>query len=147
MTQTKPSTGQPATTADVSDPIRILDLAECWALLQRQALGRLAVRDGDGVDIFPVNYLVHDSAIYFRSAPGAKLVDLTKHAAVAFEIDGELAHRVWSVVVSGVASRLGSDAEIQKSGIHELKTWHPSDKYNYVCIRPEGVTGRSFAKR
>jgi uncharacterized protein len=146
MTQTKLQTRQSGTGRYVSDPIRILDLAECWALLEKQALGRLAVRKGDGVDIFPVNYLVHDSAIYFRSAPGTKLVDLTKHAGVAFEIDGQLAHRVWSVVVSGIATRLGSDAEIRDSGILDLKTWHPSDKFNYVCLRPESVTGRSFTK-
>lgn len=126
--------------------VRILDIDECWRLLAEHVLGRFAVRVGDGVDIFPVNYLVHNRAIYFRSAPGSKLIDLTRQSAVAFEIDGELAHRVWSVVVSGVAQRLDFDSEIQESGIQLLNTWHPGDKFNYVCVRPESVTGRSFSK-
>jgi nitroimidazol reductase NimA-like FMN-containing flavoprotein (pyridoxamine 5'-phosphate oxidase superfamily) len=134
-------------TQQFTDPVRVLDTAECWRLLAEQEFGRLAMRDGEGVDIFPVNYLVHDSAIYFRSGPGAKLVDLTRHPGVAFEVDGQLAHRVWSVVISGAATRIGSDAEIHASGIQGLQTWHPSDKFNYVCLRPASVTGRSFAKR
>jgi nitroimidazol reductase NimA-like FMN-containing flavoprotein (pyridoxamine 5'-phosphate oxidase superfamily) len=127
--------------------VRILDTDDCWKFLAAQSLGRLAVRAGEGVDVFPVNYLVHTRAIYFRSAPGSKLIDLTQHPLVAFEIDGQLAHRVWSVVVSGTAARLGSDAEIQESGIDQLHAWYPNDKYNYVRIRAESVTGRSFPKQ
>jgi uncharacterized protein len=147
MTHAKESQKPGATHDRLPDPVRILDGDECWRLLAGESLGRLAARDGDGVDIFPVNYLVHDSAIYFRSAPGAKLVDLTAHSGVAFEIDGQLAHRVWSVVVAGIATRIASDVEIHESGIQALATWHPSDKFNYVCLRPTSVTGRSFAKR
>ena len=126
--------------------VRVLDPAECWRLLGEQSLGRFGVRLADGVDIFPVNYLVHERAIYFRSAPGSKLVDLTRAPAVAFEVDGQLAHRVWSVVVTGIARRLSTEAEILDSGIHELETWYPVDKFNYVRLQPKSVTGRSFSK-
>ncbi len=132
---------------DIPSNVRTLDAEECWRLLTEQDLGRLAIRARDGVDVFPVNYLVHDRVLYFRSAPGSKLIDLTRAPAVAFEIDGQLAHHVWSVVVHGIATRLGSDAEIEESGIHHLETWFPSDKFNYVRIVPTSITGRNFAKR
>jgi nitroimidazol reductase NimA-like FMN-containing flavoprotein (pyridoxamine 5'-phosphate oxidase superfamily) len=130
----------------VAPEVRVFDSDECWRLLEAHALGRLAVRAGDGVDIFPINYLVHNRGIYFRTGPGAKIIDLTRHSNVAFEIDGQLAHHLWSVVVTGDANRLASDAEIEESGIQLLAAWHPGEKFNYVRVRPQNVTGRSFSK-
>jgi uncharacterized protein len=139
------STNSVATTEAVA-AVRILDDEECWRLLAATKLGRFAVKIADGVDVFPINYLTHDRELFFRSAPGSKLVDLTREPRVAFEIDGEHARHVWSVVVHGTAHRLASDHEIEESGIQLLETAHPSEKYNYVRIRPESVSGRSFAK-
>jgi nitroimidazol reductase NimA-like FMN-containing flavoprotein (pyridoxamine 5'-phosphate oxidase superfamily) len=126
--------------------VRMLDDEQCWRHLAECHLGRFAVRAADGVDIFPIYYLTHGRELFFRSAPGSKLIDLTRDPSIAFEIDGERAHHVWSVVVHGTAHRLASDQEIEESGIMLLHTWHPGDKYNYVQIRPESVSGRSFAK-
>ena len=141
------STGdQPSTTSDDIPAVRILDADECWDLLTETGLGRFAVRAGDGVDIFPVNYLIRDHELYFRSAPGSKLVDLTREPSVAFEVDGEHAQHVWSVVVHGTAHRLGTEQEISLSGISSLETSYPSEKFNYVRITPRAITGRTFAK-
>ena len=50
---------------------------ECWNLLARCQLGRLAV-DVDGEpDIFPVNYVVDGPRVLFRTAPGSKLAQLS----------------------------------------------------------------------
>ena len=51
---------------------------------------------------------------------------------------------MWSVVVHGTATRLSSDEEIAHSGIETLRTAHPSDKFNYVSITTESVSGRAF---
>ncbi len=115
---------------------------ECWALLARTKIGRLAVVVDDGVDIFPVNYLARGGAIYFRSAPGSKLMDVTTNPAVAFEIDGKRLGRHWSVVVRGAANRLDRDDEIEASGVLNLQTQTPAVKDNYVRITPVSVTGR-----
>jgi nitroimidazol reductase NimA-like FMN-containing flavoprotein (pyridoxamine 5'-phosphate oxidase superfamily) len=132
--------------SDLPASVRSLDPDECWRLLADHDLGRFAVREGDGVDVFPVNYLVHDRAVYFRSAPGSKLIDLTRAPVVAFEIDGQHAHHVWSVIIHGVATRLGSDAEIEESGIQNLVAWYPTAKFNYVRITPSSLTGRNFVR-
>ena len=116
----------------------------CWELLDAATLGRLAVAADDGVDIFPVNYLVNDRVIFFRSAPGSKLVDITEHPSVAFEVEGTHRRVRWSVVVKGKAQRLGEDTDIEESGVLGLRSVSPTEKWNYVRILPTAVTGRRF---
>ncbi|CAN5399531.1 pyridoxamine 5'-phosphate oxidase family protein [soil metagenome] len=125
---------------------RELSPDECWTLLGDHGTGRLAVQDVDeGVDIFPIDYLVTDRRLYFRSGPGRKLVDITAHPSVAIEAEGRSGRHRWSIVVRGVASRLGSDSEIESAGIKELAPSHPGDKLNFVGVVPSSITGRSFA--
>ncbi|MEY2957656.1 MAG: hypothetical protein RLZZ01_224, partial [Actinomycetota bacterium] len=40
---------------------------ECWRLLERHEVGRLAVSVSDRPDIFPVNYVVDQGGIVFRT--------------------------------------------------------------------------------
>ena len=106
-------------------------------------VGRLAVPSlDDNIDVFPVNFTVHHRAIYFRSAPGTKMVDMLVHPGVTFEVDGHGRSRSWSVVVKGNARRLPSDAEIEASGITKLHTTAPGEKWNYVRITPSEISGR-----
>ena len=114
---------------------------ECWSRLASAELGRLAVTAHDGVDIFPINFVVTGEVIYFRSAPGSKLVDLTANPRVAFEADGAIGHSRWSVVVRGEARRLDADDEIEASGILTLETRTGTDKDNFVRISAETITG------
>ncbi|MES2170451.1 MAG: pyridoxamine 5'-phosphate oxidase family protein [Actinomycetota bacterium] len=118
--------------------------AECWRLLGTKDLGRLALTAIDGVDIFPVNYTVNDGLLYFRTAPGKKMIDLTGDPIVAFEADGTANRHRWSVVVRGRAERVNFDIEIETSGVNELKSLSPTTKWNYVRITPSAITGRRF---
>lgn len=124
--------------------MEILDETECWRLLAANGLGRLAVLGDDGIDIFPINYVVNDHVIFFRSAPGAKLAELTVNPEVTFEVDGTQRWKHWSVVAKGRAQRLGLDSEIEASGVLELEGDSPTEKWNYVRIVPGKVTGRRF---
>jgi len=133
-------------------PVDVLGDEASWHLLASTDLGRLAVSidgggdgGGDGgVDIFPINYVVADRVIFFRTAPGSKLMDLTKHPIVALETDGTLHRRRWSVVVKGSAVRLGLDEEIEASGVLALHSQVPTEKWNYVRITASSITGRQF---
>lgn len=131
--------------SDSSHPM-VEELAEhvCWELLGDASLGRLALCTDDGVDIFPVNFLVKDRVVFFRSAPGSKLIDLTAHPAVAFQVEGTHRRARWSVVVKGRAERMALDSEIEASGVLGLHTLSPTEKWNYVRILPGAVTGRRF---
>ena len=106
------------------------------------SVGRIAIATDDGIDIFPVNFTTHERHIYFRSAPGSKLIELTERPDVTFEADGSGRARRWSVVIKGAAERLNDDDEIVRSGVAALETVSPSVKNNFVRITPRLVSGR-----
>lgn len=124
--------------------IEQLDEEGCRHLLRTHDLGRLALLGASRVDIFPVNYLVFEDDVYFRTAPGSKLDALGEKAEVAFEIDGRGRRKVWSVVVHGTAHPLGDGVLVRMSGISRMPTDMPGAKTHYVRIDAAEVTGRSF---
>lgn len=118
---------------------------ECWQLLRSRDLGRIAASAAGTVDIFPINYAVDDlPAIYFRTAPGTKLLELAINDRVAFEIDDHDAVEAWSVVVKGRAERLERQSEMDAAELLGLTPWIPTLKYRWVRIRPTEVAGRKF---
>ncbi len=123
-----------------------LTTEECWALLGDAAVGRLAVDNGGRPDIFPINYLVHDGSIVFRSGPGTKLAAAVLMHHVAFEIDGYLpAERTaWSVVVKGRANLIERMQDVYDAQDLPLFPWVASEKPDFVKITPDDVTGRRF---
>lgn len=136
-----------AVPADDDCATAVLDGAACWRLLDREGIGRLAVATDDGADIFPLNYLSAHGRLYFRSAPGTKIQELSQHPRVAFEVDGRTMLARWSVVVRGTVRRLASEPEILRSGVQGLHTWQPGDKFNYFEIQPERISGRFIRPR
>jgi nitroimidazol reductase NimA-like FMN-containing flavoprotein (pyridoxamine 5'-phosphate oxidase superfamily) len=137
--------------ADESVPvIEELTIDECWKLLENDGVGRLATAaidrsTGDvSPDIFPINFHVYDQRILFRTAPGSKLIDLTAQPAVAFQTDGHHGHEHWSVVARGIARRMMFDSDIVESGILDLQSTLPTEKWNYVRIEVETITGIRF---
>jgi uncharacterized protein len=64
-----------------------LSTDECWALLGRNHVGRLAFFHG-AVDIEPVHYVAAgDKWLFVRSAEGTKIEAFAHHPYVAFEVD------------------------------------------------------------
>lgn len=138
--------GGPAARHPTQDPrTRELDVDECWAVLADSGIGHLALRAHPvGVDIVPVNYLITDRQLFFRSAPGTKLKNLLHHPFVAVQVERLRGDAWFSVVLKGKAIRLSSDEEIERSGILDLAPAQPGDKFNYVRIIPDAITGRTF---
>ncbi len=129
-------------TSDAADLIQKLTEEDCWELLPKEGLGRLVVTVGDRIDIYPINYLVDDHRVLFRTAEGTKLVELTIDNQVVFEVDHVDAASGWSVVVHGTARTLQTSAEIAFADGLELKSWVPTVKYNTVAISATEVNGR-----
>ncbi|MCS5718141.1 pyridoxamine 5'-phosphate oxidase family protein [Herbiconiux sp. CPCC 205763] len=132
---------RPAAAVDDSEA---LETEECWRLLAETPIARLSVCDDLGADIFPINFLAASGSIFFRSAPGTKIVDLTRRPGVAVEIDGTDGGKRFSVVVRGDAQRLNDDEQIHESGVTELHTMTCSDKWNYFEVTPRTITGIRF---
>lgn len=132
--------------SEYTDIIQNLSDEESLELLTTKTFGRLVVRRKDDMDLFPLNYLVHEGEIYFRTAEGAKLFSLTLNNDVLFEadnVDGD-SQEAWSVVVKGTARTLTSNAEIEAADQLPLKPWLPTLKYNYVVVSPNEISGRKF---
>jgi nitroimidazol reductase NimA-like FMN-containing flavoprotein (pyridoxamine 5'-phosphate oxidase superfamily) len=126
--------------------ITTLSDAECWRLLAEAEMGRLALAPAGEIDVFPVNFVVAAGALYFRTAPGEKLLEMSVNPDVAFEIDGWDESSAFSVVVKGVAERLESQTEIDEADKLPLAPWVPTLKYRWVRISPTSVSGRSFVR-
>ncbi|WP_347344602.1 pyridoxamine 5'-phosphate oxidase family protein [Microbacterium sp.] len=119
---------------------------ECWDRLAGEELGRLVTRVGDVLDIFPVNYVVDDRTLLFRTAEGSKLFELTVNSEVLFEVDAHTDADAWSVVVRGHAHRLETSDEVQAADRLPLRPWIPTLKYNYVRVVPTKLSGRAFRR-
>lgn len=128
----------------IDEPVRELDERECWERVAAAPFGRLAVSVTDEVDILPINAVLSDGALYFRTAPGSKLAELAANPHVAFEVDGYDEDTAFSVVVKGTAERLERQADIDAADLLPLAPWTPTLKYRWVRIHPESVTGRAF---
>lgn len=120
---------------------------QCWQLLRSTSLGRIAVSAAGLVDIFPINYAVNEAArtMYFRTAPGTKLLELAINDHVALEIDGHDEFEAWSVVVKGRAERVERQSEMDAAERLGLEPWIPTLKYRWVRIDPIEISGRRFA--
>lgn len=124
-----------------------LSREECLKLLASQALGRLAVADHGYYPphIVPVNFIVDDDHVLFRSDDGLKfkLSVLAEHS-VSFEADSvaPTGHMGWSVVVQGRAE-LMTDEEAEAVPLGEwLRPLAPGEKPQWVRIVPYTIAGR-----
>ncbi|WP_349428123.1 pyridoxamine 5'-phosphate oxidase family protein [Microbacterium sp. LWS13-1.2] len=127
-----------------NDAISTLTEEECWDLLARHELGRLAVAVNSEPDIFPINYVVDGPRVLFRTAPGSKLAELSANPRVAFEVDEHDDTFGASVVLKGVATRLELQREIDLADALPLTPWTPTLKYRWMRITPVSITGRRF---
>lgn len=130
----------------MSNNIDALNQNESLELLATNNFGRLVVHTGDDIDLFPVNYVVNDGKVYFRTAEGTKLASLLMDKRVLFEADevNEDHTEAWSVIVKGNARILQTTEEIHAAEDLPLEPWLPTLKYNFVEITPGEVSGRKF---
>lgn len=116
-----------------------------WELLSTQSVGRLATSLEREPDIFPVNFVVDDGTLVFRTGTGTKLFELVANNHVAFEADSWTpGEDGWSVVVKGTAEVLEHAADIEAAEKLPLTPWIPTIKSHFVRITPTDVSVRRF---
>lgn len=127
----------------------ILEAEDCWRYLRSSYIGRLALINGSVPEIFPVNFLVQDQQLFFRTAPGTKLRALLTGAVVALEADGlnPYGTEVWSVVAKGPAQPMAQDDLSFPDDDPDRGPWAPGLKEHLIRIAPTEITGRRFAVR
>jgi uncharacterized protein len=121
-----------------------LTRSECFELLAKEHLGRVAVVDDRGPVVFPVNFIFDRHMVVFRTDEGTKLDAACRGSRVAFEIDGTdtAAHSGWSVLIRGEAIEVTGLAELARLRKLPLDPWAPGAKTHYVRILPTVLTGR-----
>lgn len=126
--------------------LEVLTPQECWDLLARAAVGRLAFVDGGAPMVLPLTHRVVGRRIVFRSPAGGKLSAAIVASPVAFEVDEwDAAGRTgWSVVARGVAESSPEDAaDLDEVG---LEPWlEEARDATWVQVRVDEVTGRRLA--
>ena len=131
-------------TTDLPEGIAILEDSTCWQLLAQEEVGRLAVSVGRYPEIFPVNYVVVQRTVIFRTAEGTKLLATVVSPGVAFEVDGydPEAGEAWSVVIKGHAREIPM-YDLLDDAI-PLFPWTATPKSRFVGVVPDSISGRRF---
>ena len=128
------------TQSDDRSQMNVLDAEECLVLLRWEIIGRLGVSiPGHAPSIVPVNFVMDNNTVVFRTAKGEKYDQLVGHP-VSLEVDrfDWFRRTGWSVLVQGVAEECSED---EVAGL-ELSPWAPGDKPSVIRIVPTTVTGR-----
>lgn len=122
-----------------------LPYATCAELLTTQEVGRVAVSTADGPRIVPVNYVVLDDSVVFRTTPYSILGMHAWNSQMAFEVDHiDPEHRTgWSVVATGRGTVVEDDVELRRiqSG-PQPSPWAGGQRWLFVRLRWDDLTGR-----
>lgn len=131
---------------DYPQGIEELPAETCWELMRSTTVGRLAVIIEDHPDIFPLNYVVDEGTVVFRTAAGTKLAGAIGGTPVALEVDGYDARteQAWSVVLRGRAEHIRQPRLLEQVDTLPLFPWQQGMKENFVRIHRINLSGRRF---
>ncbi|SDI31379.1 Nitroimidazol reductase NimA, pyridoxamine 5'-phosphate oxidase superfamily, partial [Sinosporangium album] len=129
--------------------LEMLDRADCLRLIAPGGVGRVGFNDQGGPTVLPVNYVLHDGAVYFRTAFGGPLDRGLRTGVeglafkIAFEVDriDDVNREGWSVLVRGGAHLV---AEEERDAVATLgvRPWAGGDRQLYVRVDAGEITGR-----
>jgi transcriptional regulator with XRE-family HTH domain len=117
--------------------------AECRSLIAPGGVGRVVFSTEHGPEALPVNYVVVDDALIFRTARGSPLATIVG-TNIGFEVDrlDEAFKEGWSVLVSGQADHVTEPAMVRRLDSIVSKPWAGGDRDMLIRIEPVRFTGR-----
>lgn len=127
-----------------------LSIEECRDLLAAKSVGRVGFNGPDGPQVLPVNYVIHQGDIFFRTAAESTLSHAMSDSRVAFEIDeiDEFMQRGWSVLAVGAADLVDDpDLLLELWGDRGPRPWAVGARTQFVRIRTSRLTGRRVLPR
>jgi len=134
--------------------LEALDEAECLRLVAPGGVGRLVFAGRFDLTVLPVNYVLHDGTIVFRTTEtGTTEEDLRtgiEHAEfrVAFEVDDfhPQTREGWSVLIQGPAHHLDSEDERAEALKLGIEPWAAGPRDHFIKITPMRITGRRIRR-
>ncbi|MBA4179875.1 MAG: flavin-nucleotide-binding protein [Anaerolinea sp.] len=104
--------------------LRELSRAECDLVLERHRVGRLGIRDAEGVYLVPICYAFDGLHLYGHAASGRKVSLMRRWPHVAFEVDEVEDESRWrSVLVRGRFEELSDDAEQARARLRLVRAF------------------------
>lgn len=136
----------PTTRPDASG-FRDLDRDACLRLLAARMVGRVVYTDGALPAAQPVNYILDDEEVLFRTGSAGKLAAATQGVVVAFQVDDiDPATRTgWSVLGVGESYEVVDPRRLAELA-DRLVTWAPLPSDHVVCIPMQILTGRELVR-
>jgi nitroimidazol reductase NimA-like FMN-containing flavoprotein (pyridoxamine 5'-phosphate oxidase superfamily) len=125
--------------------LETLPFDTCLRLLGSVPLGRVGFYSDGEITVLPVNHAMDGEHVVFRAARGSTLTAAGEQDLVAFEADDydPGTRSGWSVLVTGRATLVYDQAEIQRLGSLGLQPWAAAVEHPFwVRILPTSVTGR-----
>jgi nitroimidazol reductase NimA-like FMN-containing flavoprotein (pyridoxamine 5'-phosphate oxidase superfamily) len=121
-----------------------LETAECRRLLVSGNVGRLGYRTHEEQRIVPVNYVIADDHLVFRTLPDHDIARSVPGQPVAFEVDDvdRFLQAGWSVLVSGVAEELPRASLRAMDADETPEPWAEGVRSLYIRIPLTRITGR-----
>jgi nitroimidazol reductase NimA-like FMN-containing flavoprotein (pyridoxamine 5'-phosphate oxidase superfamily) len=129
--------------------MRELSRDQCLSLLASATVGRIAYCTEAGPQIYPVNYVLDEASVVFRTAA---------YTALGSEIDGQRAalevDRIagpegfeWSVVLAGQADVISDPDEVARlRHTSDPTPLAPGTRSLYVRISAQRLTGRAIGR-
>jgi hypothetical protein len=130
--------------AGASRASHVIPTSECWALATTQSAGRLGFFREGLLDIFPVNYLVIDEHLYFRtSEDGTIATSHLEHAAFQIDHVDKEARSGWTILLNGPATRVEDPTLLTTLwGKAVDEPWAPGQRDLFFDLAPTLVRGR-----
>jgi nitroimidazol reductase NimA-like FMN-containing flavoprotein (pyridoxamine 5'-phosphate oxidase superfamily) len=126
---------------------RELSREECERLIAGGGVGRVGLSTDAGPLIIPVNFVVQQGTIVFRTDPHSVVATHGWGRRVAFEVDAiDAVHATgWDVLVVGRLEPVDDPGEIALLERRaELRPWPAGRRRLHMRVAPLDVTGRSI---
>ncbi|GLY27254.1 pyridoxamine 5'-phosphate oxidase family protein [Kineosporia sp. NBRC 101731] len=147
-TDQQPDVAVPSTSGDDEGlpelNVRVLDRAECLALLATAQIGQLVFTYRAMPDVLPVNVSLADDVLLIPFANGSIIERAARNTVVAFHVDkiDEATHLGWSVNVVGRSFELQEGDSLAGRQVNRPRAWMPGRHDRTLAVALERVTGR-----
>jgi uncharacterized protein len=129
--------------------INVLNDASCRKLLSQGAIGRVGYVSESKPMIMPVDYVLVENMIVFRTDAGDKLTNVPLHH-VCFEVDGRIPDDgFWSVLAQGFARDVTNALDAVYVHLRETTLASRARLHDphWIAIEIDQISGRRLAEK
>lgn len=123
----------------------VLDEDEALALAATMTVGRIVHARGERMFAAPVNVLLEQRDVLFRTASSTELLAAAqRNASAAFEVDDvvDWSRSGWSVLIRGRLSEVTDAATVGRVLSSGLRPWAAGNRDHVLRLAGQEVTGR-----